>query len=147
MRTAAYLLLGVLFLSTIAAARPILRSLPAQPERSADNIYDFVDHAIKEKYWYYLTKACLVYLTYVDRGDDSYQFLAIYRNLVGTFLAITTWTKGSSSFQVNTLVRLGDGDAYRYGANYKPVNLQPLKLRYSLGPNEVVLLTEDCCGD
>lgn len=132
---ATYLLLGAVLLTTLAVASPPIRTLPAQAVRSADNIYDFVDHAIKEKYWYYLTKACLLYLTYVDRGDDSYQFLAIYRNLVGTFLAITTWTKGSSSFQVNTLVRVGDGDGYRYGANYKPVNLQPLKLRYSLGAN------------
>jgi len=98
-----------------------------------------VDHAIKEKYWYYLTKACLVYLTSVDQGKNTFQFLAIYRNIVGTFLAITTWTKNASDFQVNTLVRLGDGDGKKIGANYKPIAVRPLKLKYSLGANEVVI--------
>lgn len=69
-----------------------LRILPIKSERTSSNIYDFVDNSLKEKYWYYLTKACLLYLSSVDRTDGSYQFFAIYRNLVGTFLAITTWT-------------------------------------------------------
>lgn len=86
-----------------------------------------------------MTKACIVYLTSVDQGKNTFQFLAIYRNIVGTFLAITTWTKGASDFQVNTLVRLGNGDGKKIGANYKPIAVRPLKLRYSLGKNEVVV--------
>lgn len=146
---ASYILLAMILLSSLAAAQTAetsVRTLPAKADRTSENIYAFVDNAIKEKYWYYLTKACLLYLTAVDRGDDSYQFLAIYRNIVGTFLAITTWTKGSSSFQVNTLVRLGNGDGDKYGANYKPVNLEPLKVRYTLGPNEYIIEVSDC-GD
>jgi hypothetical protein len=86
-----------------------------------------------------LTKACLLYLTSVDQGNNKFQFLAIYRNIVGTFLAITSWTKGASNFEVNTLVRLGDGDGKKLGANYKPIAVRPLQLRYSLGTNEVIL--------
>jgi len=69
----------------------------------------------------------------VDRTDGSYQFLAIYRNLVGTFLAITTWKQGESTFEVNTLVRLGNGLAIDNGANYKPISVKPLTVRYTLG--------------
>lgn len=146
---ASYILLAMLLFSSLAVAQTAatsVQTLPAQADRTSDNIYNFVDNAIKEKYWYYLTKACLLYLTAVDREDNSYQFLAIYRNIVGTFLAITTWTKGSSSFEVNTLVRLGNGDGDKYGANYKPVNLVPLKVRYTLGPNEYIIEITDC-GD
>lgn len=113
--------------------------LPAKNERNENNIYEFVDHAIKDKYWYYLAKANLIYLTSVDQGNNNFQFLAIYRNIVGTFLSITSWTKGASIFQVNTLVRLGDGDGIKLGANYKPVDVRPIILRFSLGPDEVIL--------
>ena len=44
------------------------------------------------------------------------------------------------------MVRLGNGDGNQYGANYNPVKVEPLKLRYSLGPNEVVIEVNDC-GD
>ena len=121
-----------------------MKILPIKGERNDDNIYDFVDHAIKEKYWYYLTKACLLYLSAVDRTDGSYQFLAIYRNLVGTFLAITTWTKGETTFTVNTLVRLGNGLALKEGANYNPVAVKPLKVRYQLDEHEVIIDFTDC---
>lgn len=40
-------------------------SLPAAGQRDADKIYDFVDHGLREKYWYYLTKACLIYVAAV----------------------------------------------------------------------------------
>jgi hypothetical protein len=97
--------------------------LPAANQRTEYNIYSFVDNALKNKYWYYLTKADLLYLTYVAQGNTTYQFLAIYRNIVGTFLAITTWANGAADFQVNTLVRLGDGNAKKIGANYKPIKV------------------------
>ena len=114
-----------------------MQILPIKKDRTSSNIYDFVDHALREKYWYYLTKGCLLYLSSVDRTDGSYQFLAIYRNIVGTFLAITTWTKGSSEFEVNTLVRLGNGLALKHGANYNPVAIRPLVVRYHLNDEEV----------
>lgn len=121
-----------------------MRVLPVSSDRTSSNIYEFVDNALKEKYWYYLTKACLLYLSTVDRTDGSYQFLAIYRNLVGTFLAITTWKQGESTFEVNTLVRLGNGLSLDYGANYKPVAVKPLVVRYTLGGSEVMVDFTDC---
>lgn len=119
--------------------------LPPEGKRDADEIYQFVDHALREKYWYYLTKACLLYVAAVERGD-TYQFLAVYRNIVGTFLAITTWKNQSSTFDVNTLVRLGNGFAKNSNANYKPVNLRLSRFRYSLGPGQYLIDINDC-GD
>jgi hypothetical protein len=92
-----------------------------------------------------LTKACLIYVAAVDR-TGTYQFLAIYRNIVGTFLAITTWQNQSSTFDVNTLVRLGNGYAPNSNANYKPVNLQISHFRYSLGAGQYLIDVSDC-GD
>lgn len=134
----------VLQQSTTTSSAGTMKVLPISADRTSSNIYDFVDNAIKEKYWYYLTKACLLYLSTVDRTDGSYQFLAIYRNLVGTFLAITTWKQGESTFEVNTLVRLGNGLALDHGANYKPVAVKPLTVRYSLGDSEVIIDFTDC---
>lgn len=119
--------------------------LPKAGDRNADDIYQFVDHGLREKYWYYLTKANLIYVAAVNR-TESYQFLAIYRNIVGTFLAITTWKNQSSTFDVNTLVRLGNGYAKNSGANYKPVKLSLRHFRYSLGAGEFLIDVSDC-GD
>lgn len=119
--------------------------MPPAGKRDVDSIYKFVDHGLREKYWYYLTKACLIYVAAVDRAG-TYQFLAIYRNIVGTFLAITTWKDQSSTFDVNTLVRLGNGYAKNSNANYKPVNLRLSHFRYSLGAGQYLIDVSDC-GD
>ena len=86
--------LGLLLVLSSAQGQmgSMVTQLPPPSQRTDENIYSFVNQALKEKYWYYLTKACLLYLTSVDQGNGNYMFLAIYRNLVGTFLAITTWT-------------------------------------------------------
>jgi hypothetical protein len=60
-------------------------------------------------------------------------FLSVYRNLVGTFLVITTWVKGETKVYVNTFVRLGDGYKAGSGANYSPVKLNPFDLSFVLG--------------
>lgn len=65
---------------------------------------------------------------------------------MGTFLAITTWQNQSSTFDVNTLVRLGNGYAKNSNANYKPVNLHISHFRYSLGPGQFLIDVSDC-GD
>ena len=84
--------------------------VPDEGKRQPNDIYKFVDNALKNKYWFYLANARLLYAAAVERGDH-YQFLAIYRNIVGTFLAITSWKNQSDVFNVDTLVRLGNGDA------------------------------------
>ena len=148
---AIYFVVCLLLLSAAVAGDvangPKLRKnkLPKVGERNADNIYNFVDHGLREKYWYYLTKACLIYVAAIERGD-SYQYLAIYRNIVGTFLAITSWKKQASSFDVNTLVRLGNGYGKDSGANYKPVELGLAHFRYSLGTGQYLIDVSDC-GD
>lgn len=116
--------------------------LPKSGERHPDTIYKFVDHGLREKYWYYLTKASLIYVAAVNR-TDTFQFLAIYRNIVGTFLAITTWKNQSSTFDVNTLVRLGNGYAKNSHANYRPVKLELRHFRYSLGAGEFLIDVSD----
>lgn len=92
-----------------------------------------------------MTKACLIYIAAINNAD-TYQFLAVYRNLVGTFLAITTWKNQSSEFTVNTLVRLGNGYAKNSNANYKPVHLNIQHFRYSLGSGQYLIDVSDC-GD
>lgn len=135
------ILLGLVLLFTTASCG----HLPAKEDRTCDNIWPYINAQLQEKYWYYLTKACLLYLTTVERGVD-HQFLAIYRNIVGTFLAIVTWHNEDDYFTVNTLVRLGNGYAKNSGAHYKPVAVEPLKLRYSLGDDEYIIEVHDC-GD
>ena len=134
-------LVALLLLASTAYCK---HHLPAKEDRNEDNIYPYIDHGLKEKYWYYLTRACLLYLTSVERADD-FQYLAIYRNLVGTFLAITTWNKENEYFDVNTLVRLGNGYEEGSGAHYKPIAVEPLKLRYTLGDDEYIIEISDCC--
>lgn len=79
--------------------------------------------------------AKLVYRANVDHGD-KFQFLSIYRNIVGTFLSITTWVKGAKNVRVDTLVRLGDGYDEGSGANYQGISLNPLALSFKLGDGE-----------
>lgn len=101
-----------------------------------------MDNRLREKYWYYLTRAVLIYRAQVERGD-TYQFLAIYRNIVGTFLAITTWKNQSKEIEVNTLVRLGNGYEKDSGALYKPVSLRGLQIKYALGQGEYLIDCDD----
>ena len=69
----------------------VMRVLPISADRSSSNIYDFVDNALKEKYWYYLTKATLLYLSNVDRIDGAYQFLSVVKNIDITFTQLFIW--------------------------------------------------------
>ncbi len=69
-----------------------------------------------------------MYRANVDQ-QDSFLFLSIYRNIVGTFLTITTWTKGETRAKVNTLVRLGDGFAKGSEANYSPIEIRPVSFK------------------
>jgi hypothetical protein len=68
-------------------------------------------------------------------------FLSVYRNLLGTFLIITTWVKGESKVYVNTFVRLGDGYQQGSGANYGPAKLNPFDLSFVLGSGEYEVTT------
>jgi hypothetical protein len=80
--------------------------------------------------------------TQYQAGVDSpkqFLFFTIYRNIVGTFLVITTWTKDIQKTQINTFVRLGNGYAEGSGANYDPVKIDPFIVSLALGPDEYMV--------
>jgi hypothetical protein len=51
-----------------------------------------IDNEIRRAYWYYLFGANILYQGYGD-VPERYLFIFIYRNLMGTFLAIASWDK------------------------------------------------------
>lgn len=116
----------------LIAAAPVASSDPLDPK----TVYQLkIDPALRSIYWYYLTKATLLYRASLRTGD-KYIFLSIYRNIVGTFLAVTRWENGQNKAEINTLVRLGDGWASGSGANYKPVNVDYNNLDLVIGAGE-----------
>lgn len=75
---------------------------------------------------------------------ESFLYFVIYRNIVGTFLVISTWEKATQTTQVNTFVRLGNGYAQGSEALYDPVKVDPLVLSLQLGEGEfIVTINED----
>ena len=79
--------------SALPAANGVDTPLPDASELTVGNVYPFIDYQLKETWWQYLRGAKLLYRANVDQ-QDSFLFLSIYRNIVGTFLTITTWKKG-----------------------------------------------------
>ena len=98
------------------------------------DVWPKMDSLLKTEYWYYLRNAHTLYEASVD-SPNKYLYFTIYRNIVGTFLVITTWHKDSSSAQVNTFVRLGNGYEEGSGANYDPVDIDPFIVTLALGPD------------
>jgi len=106
-------------------------------------VFPGVDKYLRETYWYYLRAADIVYQSNVNT-KSSLMFFVIYRNIVGTFLVITTWEKVGQTTQVNTFVRLGNGFAAGSGALYDPVKISPLVISLQLGEGEfMVTINED----
>lgn len=123
------LALVCLFVSTNSQVLPPVGNL------TVANVYPFVDYQLRERYWYYLTKAFLLFRADLAIGD-SFQFLSVYRNLVGTFLSVTTWKQQTTQIEVNTLVRLGNGYEQGSGANYSPFNINSKQFKFLLGNGE-----------
>jgi hypothetical protein len=82
-----------------------------------------------------LRAATTVYQANIHTPSSQLIF-TIYRNLVGTFLVVTTWEKSTQRTQINTFVRLGNGFDAHSGANYDPVDIKPFIVTLSLGPKE-----------
>ena len=80
-----------------------------------------VDKLLKTQYWFYLRGASTIYQANINTPATQL-FFTIYRNLVGTFLVITTWQKSDQRTQINTFVRIGNGFEANSGANYDPVD-------------------------
>lgn len=114
--------------STLPTADGVDTPLPDASELTVGNVYPFIDYQLKQTWWQYLRGAKLLYRANVDQ-QDSFLFLSIYRNIVGTFLTITTWTKGETRAKVNTLVRLGDGYADDSEAKYSPIEIKPVSFK------------------
>lgn len=108
-----------------------------------NDVFPLVDTYLRQTYWYYLRNANIVYQANVNTLN-SFLFFVIYRNLVGTFLVITTWDKAGQTTQVNTFVRLGDGFEAGSGALYGPVKIDPFVISLQLGEGEyMVTINED----
>lgn len=107
------------------------------------DVWPAVDSLLKTNYWYYLRGANTLYEASVD-SPLKFLYFTIYRNIVGTFLVISTWTKADAKTQVNTFVRLGNGFAENSGQKYDPVNIDPFVVTLALGPDEyMVVVNED----
>ena len=107
------------------------------------DVWPAIDSLLKTQYWYYLRGANTLYEASVD-SPNRFLYFTIYRNIVGTFLVITTWNKASAKTQVNTFVRLGNGFAENSGQKYDPVDIDPFIVTVSLGADEyMVKLNED----
>jgi hypothetical protein len=138
------LLLAACLALTLADGQQLYYSTPVSPSANETtvNLFDVwpqVDALLKEQYWYYLRSASTLYQAGVD-SPDEFLYFTIYRNIVGTFLTITTWTKTAQQTQINTFVRLGNGYAAGSGANYDPVAIDPFIVSLALGPNEYMVV-------
>ena len=116
---------------------------PTGTDITLSMVFPSVDKYLRETYWYYLRGADIFYQANVNT-KESFLYFVIYRNIVGTFLVITTWEKAGQTTQVNTFVRLGNGYAAGSGALYDPVKVDPLVLSLQLGEGEfIVTINED----
>lgn len=133
-------LFAILFL--VASSAPISDNLFSTPIASQANnstitftsVWPAIDSLLKDNYWYYLRGAVITYQASVDTANQ-FLFFVIYRNLVGTFLVITTWDKQGQTTQVNTFVRLGNGFQNGAGALYDPVKISPFVVTLQLQPD------------
>jgi hypothetical protein len=105
-------------------------------------VFPNVDKYLRETYWYYLRGATIFYQSNVNT-KQSFLYFIIYRNIVGTFLVITTWDKVDQTTQVNTFVRLGNGYGAGSEALYEPVKVDPLVLSLQLGEGEFIVTIND----
>lgn len=127
-----------------STSQPHLYNTPVSPAEGQTSITLFdvrphIDTLLKTEYWYYLRNANTIYEASVD-SPLEYLYFTIYRNIVGTFLVITTWTKSAQQTQINTFVRLGNGYEAGSGANYDPVNIDPFIVSLALGPDEYMVV-------
>lgn len=72
-------------------------------------IVQAIDKEIRRVYWYYVQDAMQIFQANFDvPGQDTLHFF-IYRNRVGTFLAVIAKKKDTLEVSVNTFARLGNG--------------------------------------
>ena len=83
----------------------------------------------REKYWYFLRDAKVVYSS-VGKTDKRNYCMVTYVNLVGTFFAIGSHCEDEKPMtKVNTFVRLGNGFEKGSEAEYDPFKFDKVHLR------------------
>lgn len=93
-----------------------------------------IDAQIRATYWYYLPGAYLTYVAHID-SHDGCLYLHLYKNYVGTFLAISNYLDLDDSVTINTFVRVGEG-CTDYAAIASPVTVQTFVISLNLGDGE-----------
>jgi hypothetical protein len=123
----------------VPVLEPVLAPEPQSPapKATAQAVAVQVDAVIRARYWYYLVGAHLCYVAHIDT-DNTYLFLHLYRNYIGTFLAISNYNCLNNTVNINTLVRLGDGIKSE-DELYDEVLVAPFVVSVNLGDGEYLV--------
>lgn len=104
-----------------------------------------IDRETRQNFWYYLRKAKIVFQASIETPERYIHFF-IYRNIVGTFLVISSWERSSQVAHINTFVRLGNGYHKDVETPYSPVSIRPFIISLRLKEGEY-LIDKDEKGD
>lgn len=113
-----------------ASSAPLSRRAPISRSSTAT----VIDAQIRATYWYYLPGAYLTYVAHIDSSDGCL-YLHLYKNYIGTFLAISNYLDLDNSVTINTFVRVGDG-CTDYAQISAPVTVQTFVISLNLGAGE-----------
>lgn len=116
---------------------PQARSAPVSRSATAT----VIDAQIRATYWYYLPGAYLTYVAHIN-SDSGCLFLHLYKNYVGTFLAISNYLDIGGSITINTFVRVGEG-CTDYSQISAPVAVQSFVISLNLGAGEYFVPHDD----
>jgi hypothetical protein len=100
-----------------------------------------IDAQIRATYWYYLPGAFLTYVAHIDSRGGCI-FLHLYKNYVGTFLAVSNYIDLTGRTTINTFVRVGDG-CKDYSEINLPVSVQTFVISLNLGAGEYLVPHEE----
>lgn len=87
-----------------SGAVPVSRSAAL----TCNQVAEQVDLYIRAQYRQYLVRASLTYLASVNT-KTGFLFFHLYKNIVGTFLSISSYTSLTGGICINTFVRVGEG--------------------------------------
>lgn len=93
---------------------------------------------MRRVYWYYLRGARRLFQANIDTPNRFIHFF-IYRNIVGTFLAIGSWDHDTQISEVNTFVRLGNGDDANINTPYEAVSIDPFVISLRMKHGETLI--------